>query len=119
MSKIPQIILAASAAFATLTANVSMAEVAKSHSNSYIATADGVQLYYKDWRLIKVPPKQYRQNWPISMQSSLVPRRALATCPDKCATSSTEQAGSGPRVLWLGKSAAACSPQPGRAVAKR
>jgi non-heme chloroperoxidase len=69
MSKITQIILAASAAFATLTANVSMAEVAKSHSNSYIATADGVQLYYKDWGPKNGQVVTFSHGWPLNSDS--------------------------------------------------
>ena len=67
MSKITNILLAASAAFATLAANVSLAEVTTAHANSYIATEDGVQLYYKDWG--SGQPIVFSHGWPLNADS--------------------------------------------------
>ena len=69
MSKITNILLAASAAFATLAANVSLAEVTTAHANSYIATEDGVQLYYKDWGPKDGQVVTFSHGWPLNSDS--------------------------------------------------
>lgn len=39
--------------------------------------------------------KPHRRSWAITTPSSLAPRPASATCPDRCAPSSTKRAGCG------------------------
>ncbi|WP_417703033.1 alpha/beta fold hydrolase [Pseudomonas sp.] len=69
MSTITNILLAASAAFATLAANVSLAEVTTAHASSYIATEDGVQLYYKDWGPKNGQVVTFSHGWPLNADS--------------------------------------------------
>jgi non-heme chloroperoxidase len=69
MSKITNILLAASAAFATLAANVCLAEITTAQANSYIGTEDGVQLYYKDWGPKDGQVVTFSHGWPLNSDS--------------------------------------------------
>lgn len=69
MSKISNILLAASATFATLAAEVSLAETRRPNAGSYIATQDGVQLYYKDWGPKDGQVVTFSHGWPLNSDS--------------------------------------------------
>lgn len=69
MSKITNTLLAASAAFATLAADVSLADTNQVRANSYITTADGVQLYYKDWGPKDGQVVTFSHGWPLNSDS--------------------------------------------------
>lgn len=69
MNKITNTLLAASAALATLVADVSFAAAPPARSGSYITTADGVQLYYKDWGPKNGEVVTFSHGWPLSSDS--------------------------------------------------
>lgn len=69
MSRITNALLAASAAFATLASDISLAEVPPSHAHSYITTQDGVQLYYKDWGPKNGQVVTFSHGWPLNSDS--------------------------------------------------
>jgi non-heme chloroperoxidase len=69
MNKITNTLLAASAALATLIADVSFAAPAPARSGSYITTTDGVQLYYKDWGPKNGEVVTFSHGWPLSSDS--------------------------------------------------
>ena len=69
MSKITKTLLAASAAFATLAADVSLAETIQPQATSYITTQDGVQLYYKDWGPKDGQVVTFSHGWPLNSDS--------------------------------------------------
>lgn len=69
MSRITNALLAASAAFATLASDVSLADAPPSHVQSYITTQDGVQLYYKDWGPKNGQVVTFSHGWPLNSDS--------------------------------------------------
>ncbi|WP_434682155.1 alpha/beta hydrolase (plasmid) [Pseudomonas sp. R1-18] len=69
MSRITNALLAASAAFATLASDISLAEAPPSHAHSYITTQDGVQLYYKDWGPKNGQVVTFSHGWPLNSDS--------------------------------------------------
>lgn len=69
MSRITNALLAASAAFATLASDISLAEAPPSHVHSYITTQDGVQLYYKDWGPKNGQVVTFSHGWPLNSDS--------------------------------------------------
>ena len=69
MSTITKTLLAASAAFATLAADVSLAESNQPQASSYITTQDDVQLYYKDWGPKDGQVVTFSHGWPLNSDS--------------------------------------------------
>jgi len=69
MNKITNTLLAASAAFASLAADISLADNSKAQSGSYITTQDGVQLYYKDWGPKDGQVVTFSHGWPLNSDS--------------------------------------------------
>lgn len=69
MSKLTKALLAASAAFATLAADFTLADAPQVRSSSYITTRDGVQLYYKDWGPKDGQVVTFSHGWPLNSDS--------------------------------------------------
>lgn len=69
MSKITNVLLSASAAFATLAAEVGSAEMLEAPAHGYITAADGVQLYYKDWGPKDGEVVTFSHGWPLNSDS--------------------------------------------------
>ncbi|WP_212632122.1 alpha/beta hydrolase [Pseudomonas sp. KB-10] len=64
-----KLLLAASALFATLAANISQADITTPQATSYITTKDGVQLYYKDWGPKNGQVVTFSHGWPLNSDS--------------------------------------------------
>lgn len=69
MSTVRNFLLSASAAFATLAADASLAEAQDMSAQSYITTKDGVQLYYKDWGPKNGEVVAFSHGWPLNSDS--------------------------------------------------
>lgn len=69
MNKLTKALLAASAAFATLAADFTLADAPQARSSSYITTRDGVQLYYKDWGPKDGQVVTFSHGWPLNSDS--------------------------------------------------
>lgn len=69
MSTLSKALLAASAAFATLAADFTLADAPQARGKSYITTRDGVQLYYKDWGPKDGQVVTFSHGWPLNSDS--------------------------------------------------